>query len=574
MTEAQDSQNSQKSYRLKAGTILDGRYELGKLLGAGGFAAIYAARQLTIERKVAIKVLHPPVHHKDPTRYRKRFLREARIAAQVQHPNVVTIHEYGVTDDDQAFIVMEMLTGHDLREELRHNGPLSAERGLRVALECLSGLAQAHKKDIVHRDLKPSNIFLHAIGTRDESVRIVDFGIARMRQEKEGLTRTGHTLGTPRYYAPEYLSDQTVTPALDVYQMGLILIEIFTGQKAVPLDDPYACAMRHLTGDLEIPKALLISPLGKVLQGALMRDHKRRYAHAGVFYDALAKLNPADLQGLAEGWDKQHSSRHDATVTFSGEVPPEGPQPEVEVEVEPSPASVVADVPAPVNVPTPVTPPDWDAAPVLPAAPVIDQDTAAPSKGWLPVAIVAALLAPIVLVGAYFLIPGPEQEPPVEHIVTGQLPDGQKLEPSKAPAEKGQPDGQSAAPKAVVEDPLAAEPAQNDPAAQGTAEPKPSGDEATAGETAEAKEASAEKPQKKDAGKAKAAARAARRAEQGSKKAPKQPSKPSSDDNAKPVAAKDSGAAAPKDAPPKADAKPADSSLKLLPPPPKKKSSE
>lgn len=292
------AQKGRKSQQLDPGTLLDGRYELGEVLGLGGYGAIYAGRQLKIDRQVALKVLHPPPHIGDPEGYHKRFLREAQISARLQHPNVVTIYEYGVTDDGYAYIAMELLKGQDLQKVLLKRGALEASRAFDLASQCLDALHAAHKADIIHRDLKPSNIFIHELDEPGERAKIVDFGIARIRQVSERLTRSGAALGTPRYYAPEYLRSQIVTPALDVYQMGLILIEMFTGHQAVPLSDPYACALRHITGELEIPQALLETPLMPVLIKATAYNHEERFEDAGQFRDALEEVRKPTLAVL------------------------------------------------------------------------------------------------------------------------------------------------------------------------------------------------------------------------------------------------------------------------------------
>jgi eukaryotic-like serine/threonine-protein kinase len=282
-----------RSERLPTGYVLDGRYEIVRAIGAGGFAYVYEANQLNIERPVAVKVLSPPRTLEDRDHYFQRFVREAKLAAQIRHPNVVTIHDYGVADE-HPFIVMELLEGRELKQELRAHGPMDPARALPLFIECLDALGEAHERKIVHKDLKPSNLFLCDPGGRREVLRILDFGVARL-QEGESLTQSGRVYGTMRYMAPEYLRKQTVTPSLDVYQMGLILVEALAGKPAIDADDHLVCITAHFLGELEIPEALLEGPLGPVLQKALAVGYTDRYENAHAMRVALEAIDPKDI---------------------------------------------------------------------------------------------------------------------------------------------------------------------------------------------------------------------------------------------------------------------------------------
>lgn len=288
-----------RSERLPAGYVLDEKYEIVRAIGAGGFAYVYEANQLNIERPVAVKVLSPPRTIEDREHYFQRFVREAKLAAQIRHPNVVTIHDYGVADE-QPYIVMELLQGRELKHELRDHGPMDPARALPLFIECLDALGEAHDRKIVHKDLKPSNLFLSDPGGRREMLRILDFGVARL-QEGESLTQSGRVYGTMRYMAPEYLRKQTVTPALDVYQIGLILVEALAGKPAIEAEDHLVCITAHFLGELEIPESLLEGPLGSVLQKALAVGYGDRFASAHEFRDALEAIDPATITPIERG---------------------------------------------------------------------------------------------------------------------------------------------------------------------------------------------------------------------------------------------------------------------------------
>ncbi|MEO1271635.1 MAG: protein kinase, partial [Myxococcota bacterium] len=290
---------------LASGTIIDGRYKVLSKLGSGGFATVYKGWQLNLDQPVAIKVLNVPPGA--PESFVERFYREARTAAQIRHPDVVTIFDYGVTGDGRPYIILELLEGNSVEDELRENGPMETKRLLRLFTRCLDALQAAHALGIVHRDLKPANLFLTGSGTRVETLRVLDFGIAYMLDDRETrLTGTGQFLGTPQYLAPEYIEDHSVSPALDVYQMGLILVEILTGSPVVNSDNTYQCILRHCAGKLELPPVLTSSSLGPVLKGALARSTEERFANAGVFRDALEAVDPASLPELPfkASWSK------------------------------------------------------------------------------------------------------------------------------------------------------------------------------------------------------------------------------------------------------------------------------
>jgi serine/threonine protein kinase len=276
---------------LAPGTVVAGRFTLIERLAEGGFAVVYRAVDGTSGATCALKVLRPPQHSDAQAAFEQRFTREAEVASLVVHPNVVAIHGYAITRG-VPWIAMELLEGHDLKTELRQNGAMEGARILPLFAQVLEGLDRGHAQGIVHRDLKPGNLFLRHQGTPDEALVLLDFGIARPTQDgDENLTATGHLLGTPRYYAPEYATKQLVTPALDVYQMGLILLEALKGSPAVPHSDPYTCLLAHCQGHLDFPESLRSSDLGDVIAGAIAVRHQERHPTAGAFARALRALD-------------------------------------------------------------------------------------------------------------------------------------------------------------------------------------------------------------------------------------------------------------------------------------------
>lgn len=282
--------------RLPVGTVVDGRYQIVGHLGRGGFAHVYRARHVHLEREVALKVLDLP-QGPNAAQFQARFLQEAKIAARIKHPNVVDVSDFGVPADlGQAYIAMDLLEGHDLEAELVRHGPLAPTRAFRLFDDCLAALAEGHRLGIVHKDLKPTNLFLRHPGTAAERLVILDFGIARVfGDESTHMTQTGGFAGTPAYLAPEYIERQHVTPALDVYQMGLILIESLTAQPAVMANTSMAYLIAHCQGQVQMPAALESSAVGAVLRRATHLDPAQRFADASELREALVKVDPATL---------------------------------------------------------------------------------------------------------------------------------------------------------------------------------------------------------------------------------------------------------------------------------------
>ncbi len=282
---------------LAPGGLLAERYRIIELIGEGGFAMVFEAFDELLARPVAIKVLDQYARARPDQRDEclSRFRSEARISARIEHPNVVTIHDMGVVSPGGVpFLVMERLRGHDVETEIKTHGPISPRRALQIAVQSLSALHAAHKMGIVHRDLKPSNLFLTRPGTSVESVKVLDFGIARLMDATDNLTRSGQMIGTARFMTPEYVNRQEVSPRTDIYQMGLVLGEMLTGQPAIEAHS-FALALMHVSaGSIKLPEALKGKPIGDVIATATMLEPEDRYENAERFQQALMALDASD----------------------------------------------------------------------------------------------------------------------------------------------------------------------------------------------------------------------------------------------------------------------------------------
>ncbi len=221
------------------GTVVDGRFEVRSLLGRGGMGAVYLAYQASVGREVALKVLLGHFQHDDELV--KRFEREIRICAQLSHPNVVTVHDAGISNGT-LFMAMERLTGRTL-SDLLVSGPLDPKRAAQLAAQICDALARAHERGVVHRDIKASNVMV----LERDLVKVLDFGIATI-QSGERFTATGGVIGSPNAIAPEVLrSPRNVSPKADLYAVGTLLFEALTGQPPFGNDTANAVFMRQLS---------------------------------------------------------------------------------------------------------------------------------------------------------------------------------------------------------------------------------------------------------------------------------------------------------------------------------------
>ncbi|MDQ3162524.1 MAG: protein kinase, partial [Actinomycetota bacterium] len=222
------------------------RYELKEVVGTGGMASVYCAYDTLLERNVALKILHD--HYGEDVEYVERFRREARAAAQLSHPGIVTVIDRG-EENGRQFIVFEYVDGETLKEVVERSGPLPVRRAIELGLEIGRAIAFAHDQGLVHRDVKPQNVLLGS----DGRARVTDFGIARSL-DAVGRTETGTVLGTSHYIAPEQARGERVDAQTDVYSFGVVLYELLAGDVPFPGDNFLTVAMKHVND--EVPSVL------------------------------------------------------------------------------------------------------------------------------------------------------------------------------------------------------------------------------------------------------------------------------------------------------------------------------
>ncbi len=305
---------------------LNERYRLLARVGSGGMATVYKGVDVLLERRVAVKVLRQRFSE-DPE-FLERFQREARAAANLDHPNIVTVFDVG-KDDGRHYIVMEFVEGKDLKTLIRQQGSLSVDEALNTATQIARGVGHAHKAGIIHRDIKPQNVLI----TQDGCAKVVDFGIARALSES-GLTDSDTVWGSPTYFAPEQAAGDSPTPASDVYSVGVVMYEMLAGTPPFRADNPTALAMKHLREEpppLGLRNPLVPPRLEWIVRKVLSKEPSARYRTAEQLAHVLEDYRlqveqptgrqQAAVSAPAQGAHQEKPSRKEPSSTEPVTVP-------------------------------------------------------------------------------------------------------------------------------------------------------------------------------------------------------------------------------------------------------------
>ena len=259
--------------------VLNGRYELLDRIGSGGMSVVYKAKDRSLGRIVAVKMMHESFT--SDSGFLKRFQQEAHAAANLAHPNIVTVHDIG-QDDYKHYIVMEFVEGQTLKEIVRsyEDIPMPISRALDLIIQVCNGIGYAHRANLVHCDVKPQNVIV----TVDEQVKVADFGIARAISGASQQQQVSQVWGTPQYFSPEQAAGDAPSPASDVYAIGIILFEMLTGQLPFAAESHTAMALKHL----HTPPPLVTefnpsipSQLARIVNKLLAKEPAGRYRTAG-----------------------------------------------------------------------------------------------------------------------------------------------------------------------------------------------------------------------------------------------------------------------------------------------------
>jgi eukaryotic-like serine/threonine-protein kinase len=265
------------------GTVLSGRYRLEAKLGSGGMSTVYLGRDQTLDREVAVKVMHREMS--EQADQLERFRQEARAVAKLSHPNVVAVIDAG-EDGGYPYIVFEYVEGETLKQRIAREGALDPQEAIAYAIEVARGLSVAHARNLVHRDIKPQNVLIDGEGR----AKLTDFGISR-QLEQDGMTATGRVLGTTDYVAPEQAMGRSTDQRSDVYSLGVVLYEMLVGQVPFQADSQVGVAMKHVNEelpDVQRRRPEVSAAVALVVERATAKDPGERYQHVGEMIDDLS----------------------------------------------------------------------------------------------------------------------------------------------------------------------------------------------------------------------------------------------------------------------------------------------
>ncbi|HEX7829501.1 MAG TPA: serine/threonine-protein kinase [Thermoanaerobaculia bacterium] len=361
---------------MNPGDSLDGRYTITERLGAGGMGEVYKATHTMLGSTRVIKIVRPQIAGNQDAQ--DRFMREARVSTKIHHPNVATLHDFASLPDGSHYMVWEYIDGENLAQRLRARGTLPPRQALRIIIQALKGLDAIHRAGIVHRDISPENLM---ITHDDESVKIIDLGVAKIEDNEVAQTRTGIFVGKLRYASPEQLGflpeNEKIDARADLYSLAMVLVELLTGRPPYEAKSPHEYFILHArdvqTMTVELPVGLPGgAALQTVLDKALSRDRNQRYANAKEFAAALEEIERTlpeqrDLPTMATPLDGDETMRvrqtnvdtlHRSTVQTNA---PSAPAP--------APAEVTIKTPMPGRIDMPGTPTVAEQQPFVAAPP-------------------------------------------------------------------------------------------------------------------------------------------------------------------------------------------------------------
>jgi serine/threonine-protein kinase len=271
--------------------LLGGRYQLGEMIGTGGMADVFVAEDIRLSRKVAVKVLRSDLA-RDPS-FVARFRKEALAAAGLNHPGIVAVYDSG--EEPAPYIVMELVSGHTLRELIHKGERVPLQRAIEIGEGVLAALEYSHHSGIVHRDIKPANIMI----TDNGDVKVMDFGIARALADLGAtLTSTWNVVGTAQYLSPEQALGETADLRSDIYSTGCLLYEVLTGKPPFTGETPVSIAFQHVSGIIALPSSIvpdLPAGIDTLLSVALAKNPDDRYQSAGLMLDDLYKIKAGQV---------------------------------------------------------------------------------------------------------------------------------------------------------------------------------------------------------------------------------------------------------------------------------------
>jgi len=330
-----DQSSLQSAHELQPGMVIRNKYEILERIGIGGMGFVYRGRHVTFNEVCAIKIVNDAIA--GDANFLQRFQTEAVVTRKLRHPNAVRVDDFDYTEDGRPFIVMELVQGKNVGEILESEGPMPVPRAVRVATQVAQALGFAHKLGIVHRDIKPGNIILTTNEQGQEIAKVLDFGIAKLREAvegaKPGMTMTGMVVGTPLYMSPEQFmgkkAGQEIDGRTDLYSLGVVLYQMVTAQLPFEGDTLYSLMMQHLEGKARpphelVPELQIPEWLSHVILKAINKDRDQRFQSAEEFVAGLGPVGGEPV-GNAQLVAATPTPRSQASPSSSPASPPATP---------------------------------------------------------------------------------------------------------------------------------------------------------------------------------------------------------------------------------------------------------
>ena len=296
-----DQTGLQSAHELQPGMIIRNKYQILERIGVGGMGVVYKVRHLTFNEVCAIKIVNDVIS--GDANFLQRFQKEAVVTRKLRHPNAVRVDDFDYTDDGRPFIVMELVEGKNIGEILQEQGRFRVPRAVRITTQVAQALGVAHKLGVVHRDIKPGNILLTTDEQGQETAKVLDFGIAKLREAagdaNSGMTMTGMVVGTPLYMSPEQFmgkkGDGEIDGRTDLYSLGVVLYQMVTAQLPFEGDTLYSLMMQHMQGTVKpprevVPELNIPESLSRVILKAIDKSREQRFQTAEEFVAALNQV--------------------------------------------------------------------------------------------------------------------------------------------------------------------------------------------------------------------------------------------------------------------------------------------
>jgi serine/threonine protein kinase len=465
------------------GKEIAGRFRILKKLGEGGMGAVYSGEQMSLKRRVAVKLLRPELGANQMIL--RRFNAEAEVVAKLDHPNTVKIYDFGQDTDGSLFIAMEYVDGRSLRTVLQLEAPLSPARALAIALQVAASLSDAHSHSIVHRDLKPDNVMLQDKAKQRDVVRVLDFGIAKLRddnrQTHQAMTQAGDMLGTPQYMAPEQIKGESIDGRTDIYALGCMIYEMVTARLAFEAPTIMAMLSKHLMEEVipptqRRPDLALPPAIDQLVLSAMSKSPAMRPTTMEQFSDMIsavlaslpsdsnrsAGLPPPGVppQQVTGGSSSVHAVGPAITpAAYSAFGPPSGPGPHAYPSHGPGPQGIPSfGGPPHGGFPSHAPMPPVGAGPgpeaYLPAHAGSNTFSGEPTKSRAPLfAILAVVLLAGAGVGVWALTRDDGKAGPSKEDPWGKVPSNTPAQPSEPPQDPPDPPDTDDDPPPAKDDP-------------------------------------------------------------------------------------------------------------------------